>query len=142
VRFLCIQRYVVTPGSPSLAEVLRSTLKRLEQNEDLASDDPALNELKGTILRAITELEVGKTPRPSAQQRILWITPRPHQVEMARIEVAQVNVAETEVAQAEVLPAPDDADQQTLAETVEEGSLAAAGKVSTRKTRTVSARRP
>jgi hypothetical protein len=73
---------VVFPGSPSLVEVLRSTLKRLEQNEDLAADDPALAELKGSILRTITELEVGKTPKSSAQQRILWITPRPRAVEL------------------------------------------------------------
>lgn len=71
------------PGSPSLVEVLRSTLERLEQNEDLAADDPALAELKATILRAIAELEVGKTPKSSSQQRILWITPRPQPVAIA-----------------------------------------------------------
>lgn len=91
---------MVTPGSPSLVEVLRSTLKRLEQNEDLASDDPALAELKGTIVRAITEMEVGKTPRPTPQQRILWITPRAHPVAVepplaeAPLEVAQEQAGE------------------------------------------------
>ena len=83
------------PASPSLIEVLRSTLKRLEQHEDLASDDPALAELKGSILRTITELEVTKTPVSSAplsppsplspskhQQRILWIAPRVRPVEI------------------------------------------------------------
>jgi hypothetical protein len=71
------------PASPSLVEVLRSTLSRLEQHEDLASDDPALAELKGSILRTITELEVTKAPISTAplspsrhQQRILWIAPR------------------------------------------------------------------
>jgi hypothetical protein len=75
------------PASPSLIEVLRSTLRRLEQHEDLASDDPALAELKGYILRTITELEVTKTPlSPSKpQQRILWIAPR---VRPAEIEPA------------------------------------------------------
>jgi hypothetical protein len=82
-------------ASPSLIEVLRSTLNRLEQHEDLASDDPALAELKGSILRTITELEVTKAPvstaplspspllPPKHQQRILWIAPRvrPAQVE-------------------------------------------------------------
>jgi hypothetical protein len=79
----------MTPASPSLIEVLRSTLERLEQHEDLASDDPALAELKGFILRTITELEVTKTPLSPAplaparhQQRILWIAPRVRPVEM------------------------------------------------------------
>jgi hypothetical protein len=82
------------PPSPSLIEVLRSTLNRLEQHEDLASDDPALAELKGSILRTITELEVTKTPVSTAplspsplspakyQQRILWIAPRVRPVEI------------------------------------------------------------
>jgi hypothetical protein len=73
---------VVLPGSSSLVEVLRSTLKQLEQNEDLASDDPALAELKGSIVRAITELEIGKTPKFPIQQRILWITPKPRTVQL------------------------------------------------------------
>lgn len=94
-------KYVVISGSPSLAEVLRSTLKRLEQNEDLASDDPALNELKGTILRAITELEVGKTPRPAAQQRILWITPRSRPVETAGPRVPETAAPEIETEEGE-----------------------------------------
>jgi hypothetical protein len=99
---------VVIPGSPSLAEVLRSTLKRLEQNEDLASDDPALAELKATILRAITELEVGKTPRPLTQQKILWITPRAHPVEVAApaaLETPQASESEAEQAQEDALTA-------------------------------------
>ncbi|HTW61544.1 MAG TPA: hypothetical protein VMD55_07010 [Terracidiphilus sp.] len=74
--------YVVLPSSSSLVEVLRSTLKQLEQNEDLASDDPALAELKGSILRTIAELEIGKTPKSPAQQRILWITPKPRTVQL------------------------------------------------------------
>ena len=70
------------PGSSSLVEVLRSTLKQLEQNEDLASDDPALAELRASILRTIAEIEVGKTPKSPTQQRILWITPKPRAVQL------------------------------------------------------------
>ncbi len=73
---------MVFPSSSNLVEVLRSTLKQLEHNEDLASDDPALAELKGSILRAITELEIGKTPKSHVQQRILWITPKPRAVQL------------------------------------------------------------
>jgi hypothetical protein len=77
------------PASPSLIEVLRSTLTRLEQHEDLASDDPALAELKGSILRTITELEVTKTPLTSSkpQQRILWIAPRVRPAEVDPVSV-------------------------------------------------------
>lgn len=111
------------PGSPSLAEVLRSTLKRLEQNEDLASDDPALNELKGTILRAITELEVGKTPKPAAQQRILWITPRQRPVEAAEPHaIAEPHALETaarEIAMAEIESEAEEPAEKPLAAAVE-----------------------
>ncbi len=73
---------MVFPASSTLVEVLRSTLKQLEKNEDLAADDPALAELKGSILRTIAELEVGKAPKFPAQQRILWITPKPRTVQL------------------------------------------------------------
>jgi hypothetical protein len=57
---------------------LRSTLKRLQRSEDLAPDDPALTELKGSILSNITELEVAKTPnRLATPTKILWIAPKP-----------------------------------------------------------------
>lgn len=111
---------MVTPGSPSLVEVLRSTLKRLEQNEDLASDDPALAELKGTIVRAITEMEVGKTPRPTPQQRILWITPRPQPVAVEPPLIEALAEA--------VQPEVEESSEKTLA-------AAGGGKVSARKTR-------
>jgi hypothetical protein len=68
---------VVTPASPSLIEVLRSTLNRLEQSEEISSNDPAMAELRGSILRTIAELEVVRIRRPALpQQRILWITPK------------------------------------------------------------------
>jgi hypothetical protein len=69
---------VVNPTSPKLVKVLRSTLECLETSEDLASDDPALAELKGSLLSSITELEVAKNPKPPlGPQKILWIAPRP-----------------------------------------------------------------
>jgi len=42
---------------PSLSEVLRTTLRRLEHDEELAPNDPALIELRRTLLRAIVEIE-------------------------------------------------------------------------------------
>lgn len=42
----------------SLIDLLRSTLRHLEQSEDLDPDDPALIEIKNHILRAIAELDV------------------------------------------------------------------------------------
>jgi hypothetical protein len=61
--------------------VVRSTLKRLENTEELASDDPALTELRESIVSNITELEVAKIPKAPAPertlpQRILWIRPK------------------------------------------------------------------
>ena len=68
---------MVTPASPSLIEVLRSTLNRLEQSEEISSNDPAMAELRGSILRTIAELEVVRIRKPALpQQRILWITPK------------------------------------------------------------------
>ena len=51
------------PVAPNLAELLRSTLRRLEQMEDLRPNDPALKEIKSSILRSIAELEVSKEER-------------------------------------------------------------------------------
>ena len=54
------------PVSPSLSELLRSTLKRLEQNEHLSPNDPALREIKNAILRSIAELELARDQAPYA----------------------------------------------------------------------------
>ena len=67
----------MTATSPSVVEILRSTLKRLETTEELASDDPALAGLKESVLSKIIELEMAKTTKPKgAPQRILWISPK------------------------------------------------------------------
>lgn len=42
---------------PILLEVVRSTLDRLRQEEELAPDDPALREIKSRILRTIARRE-------------------------------------------------------------------------------------
>lgn len=41
-----------------LIEILRATLRRLEQTQDLSPDDSTLLELKHSILRTIAELEI------------------------------------------------------------------------------------
>jgi hypothetical protein len=48
-------------ASPSLVEILRSTLARVEQSADLSPDDPAVVKLRNLVLRLIAELEVAKT---------------------------------------------------------------------------------
>ncbi len=52
----------VTPIRRELLELLRSTLQHLEETEDLRPDDPALLEIKSSILRAIAELEIMRSP--------------------------------------------------------------------------------
>jgi hypothetical protein len=54
------------PASPNLTELLRSTLRRLEQSERLSPDDPALREIKNAILRSIAELELARDQAPYA----------------------------------------------------------------------------
>jgi hypothetical protein len=49
-------------------EVLRTTLKQLEQTEHLAADDRALGELKSSIARTIAELEL-RSDHPLADPR-------------------------------------------------------------------------
>ena len=51
----------VSPIRRSLVDLLRSTLQHLEETEELEHDDPALLEIKGSILRAIAELEIRRS---------------------------------------------------------------------------------
>lgn len=46
--------------SHGLVEVLRSTIAQVEQNADLHPDDPAIVELKSSIVRTVAELEIAK----------------------------------------------------------------------------------
>jgi hypothetical protein len=45
-------------STPSLVDLLRSTLLRLEQCPEIDASDPRFLELKNTILRSIAELEL------------------------------------------------------------------------------------
>jgi hypothetical protein len=55
-------------SSRAHAEVLRDTIRRIEQNTDLSPDDPDLRELKRILLQKITaiELEDAQSPNLSA----------------------------------------------------------------------------
>jgi hypothetical protein len=44
----------------SLIEILRATVRRIEQTADLAQDDPAVLELKRSLARIIAELEIAQ----------------------------------------------------------------------------------
>jgi hypothetical protein len=52
---------MVLKTSHSLIEALRSALEQLERTEEISSDDPALRELKRSILLMIAELESKKS---------------------------------------------------------------------------------
>lgn len=56
----------VTPIRSTLVDVLRSTLRHLEETEELRPDDPALLEIKNTIVRAIADLEISRMRTRSA----------------------------------------------------------------------------
>lgn len=45
------------PNKPILVEVLRSTFRRLEETEELEPNDPALREIKSSILRTMANRE-------------------------------------------------------------------------------------
>jgi len=51
---------------PSMIEALRHTLLEIEKSEELDPGDPALAELKNSILRTIGELELKKMERSAA----------------------------------------------------------------------------
>jgi hypothetical protein len=53
--------------SSQLADVLRETIRRVEQGTDVSPDDPALLELKRIILLRIAALELEET-RATARQ--------------------------------------------------------------------------
>jgi hypothetical protein len=51
---------------PSLADTVRSTLKRLEESKLANPDDPAWVQLRRYLLMAIAELESGSKDQPHA----------------------------------------------------------------------------
>lgn len=65
----------------NLKNILRSTIARLEKEDELGPEDSALAEIKKKVLRGITELEVSKTAQPEGAaldapvaeaERVLW----------------------------------------------------------------------
>ena len=53
-------------SSPGLITALQSTLRQLEQTEEMTPEDPALVELKRSIVRVMAELEVKKASMSEA----------------------------------------------------------------------------
>ncbi len=52
------------PYSRNIIEILRSTLRRLEEDTDFPQDDPAVVQLRSHILQSLAELESQKAPLP------------------------------------------------------------------------------
>lgn len=52
------------PYSRNIIEILRSTLRRLEQDADFPQDDPAVAQLRSHILQSLAELESQKALLP------------------------------------------------------------------------------
>lgn len=57
---------VMIRHSPSLIDRLLSTLEKVERAEGLRPDDPALCQLRQTILRVIADLMADREQRPAA----------------------------------------------------------------------------
>ncbi|GAC1419166.1 MAG: hypothetical protein NVSMB62_11600 [Acidobacteriaceae bacterium] len=55
-----------TKPSPSLANVLRRTLRRLESSPDTYGDQSALRALKSSILQKLAEIEMRKADSDAA----------------------------------------------------------------------------
>lgn len=49
--------------SQSLIELLRSTLRKIEQSAEVGSEDHSLQELKRSILLTIADMELPRVPR-------------------------------------------------------------------------------
>jgi hypothetical protein len=58
-------------SSPSLANVLRSTLERIERSAEVHPSDPAFVELKRSVTRAMAELEVTKSAKTEPDPPLL-----------------------------------------------------------------------
>jgi hypothetical protein len=55
--------------SDRLFEVLRSTIVQSEETADLRPDDPAIVELKSSIVRTVSELEIAKLQRSAPKDQ-------------------------------------------------------------------------
>jgi len=60
------------PYSRNIVEILRSTLRHLDQDADFPQDDPAVVHLKRHILQSLAEFELQKASQPDLKsgQRI------------------------------------------------------------------------
>jgi hypothetical protein len=64
----CIKSRVIIvvmrrPPTLTLVELLRSTMKQLEQSADFNPDEPALRGLRSSLVRTIAELNLRKAPQ-------------------------------------------------------------------------------
>jgi hypothetical protein len=57
------------PYSRNIIEILRSTLRRLEQDTEFPQDDPAVAQLKRHILQSLAELESQKAPQTGLESQ-------------------------------------------------------------------------
>ncbi len=55
------------PSPGNIIDILRNTLRRLEQSEDFSQNDRAVMELKRHIVQSIAELEVVKSAHSEAE---------------------------------------------------------------------------
>jgi hypothetical protein len=55
------------PTPDSVIGILRSTLRRIEESQEMPKDDPALIQLRKHILRSIAELEVLRSAESAAE---------------------------------------------------------------------------
>lgn len=58
---------------PSLIEILRRTLRQVEEQAQIAQDDPALTEIKSNLVLAIAELEVSKDYESESQLAVTLV---------------------------------------------------------------------
>ena len=57
------------PYSRNMIEILRSTLRRLEQDAGFPQDDPAVVQLKRHILQSLAEFESQKASQPGLESQ-------------------------------------------------------------------------
>lgn len=57
---------MVSNRPKNLIELLSATLHDLEQSEELRQEDPAIHELRSSLVRAIAELSIQRTGKSSA----------------------------------------------------------------------------
>jgi hypothetical protein len=56
------QIFEMVSASFTLMEILRATLAEVERSSEVRKDDPAFQELKGSLVRAMAELSILRDP--------------------------------------------------------------------------------